>query len=213
MAAILALQSFNTGLRAALDLPFGALADRVSRRLCLVGASLGILAGAAILLAWPSLAGACVAETCFAMAAALRSGADSALLHDTLRADGRIDLYPRAESRGQAMASLGSGTAAVVGGVLAGIHLALPYVATLATAAAGAGMAWMLEERRPCDHRPEGAAGSARRLGSRGTRPPCAGRSGSWRRRSRSGAARCSRAPPAEARTDAPRGAWRAAAR
>ena len=90
VATILALQSFNTGLRAALDLPFGALADRVSRRLCLVGASLGNLAGAALLLAWPSLPGACIAETCFAVAAALRSGADSALLHDTLRADGRI---------------------------------------------------------------------------------------------------------------------------
>ena len=166
VATILALQSFNTGLRAALDLPFGALADRVSRRLCLVGASLGNLAGAALLLAWPSLPGACIAETCFAVASALRSGADSALLHDTLRADGRIDLYPRAESRGQAMASLGSGTAAVVGGVLAGIHLALPYVATLATAAAGAGMAWMLEERRPGDHRPggRGRMGAAARL-------------------------------------------------
>ncbi len=152
VATILALQSFNTGLRATLDLPFGALADRVSRRLCLVGASLAVLAGAAAALIRPSLAGACVAEALFAVAAALRSGADSALLHDTLRLGGRGELYPSAESRGQAMASLGSGAAAVVGGVLAGVDLALPYVATLLTAAIAAAVAWTLEERRQADH-------------------------------------------------------------
>jgi hypothetical protein len=151
VATILALQSFNTGLRATLDLPFGALADRVSRRLCLVGASTGILLGAAVLLVWPSLAGACIAEALFAAAAAMRSGADSALLHDTLRADARLERYPRAESRGQACASLGSGAAAVLGGLLASVDVALPYVATLLTAAAAAALAWTLEERRPDD--------------------------------------------------------------
>lgn len=154
VAAVLGLQSFNTALRAALDLPFGALADRTSRRLCLVGGSLGILAGSAVLLAWPSLPGAIAAEGLFAVAAALRSGSDSALLYDTLRAQGRLERYPHAESRGQAMASLGSGAAAVLGGVLAGVDLALPYLATLATAALGAVLAWHLDERRPPGERP-----------------------------------------------------------
>jgi hypothetical protein len=154
VATVLALQSFNTGLRATLDLPFGALADRVSRRLCLMGASFAILAGAAVLLVWPSLPGACLAEALFAVAAALRSGADSALLFDTLRAGGQLELYPHAESRGQAMASLGSGAAAVLGGMLAGVDLALPYVATLLTAGGGAALAWTLDERRPDEHEP-----------------------------------------------------------
>jgi hypothetical protein len=159
LATVLALQSFNTALRATLDLPFGALADRVSRRLCLVGSSLGILAGAAVLLVWPSLPGACLAEALFAVAAALRSGADSALLFDTLRADGHLELYPHAESRGQAMASLGSGAAAVLGGMLAGVDLALPYVATLLTAGGAAVLAWTLDERRPAEHEPPGRRG------------------------------------------------------
>jgi len=156
LATILALQSFNTGLRATLDLPFGALADRVSRRLCLVAASSGIFLGAAVLLVRPSLAGAWVAETLFAVAAALRSGADSALLHDTLRAHGRSEEYPSAESRGQAFASLGSGIAAVLGGVLASIDLALPYVASLLTAGAGAVLAATLDERRVTEPRSPG---------------------------------------------------------
>ncbi len=148
LAVILALQAYSTAVRASLDLPFGALADRASRRLCLVASSSGIFLGAAVLLLWPSLAGAWMAESLFAVAAALRSGADSALLHDTLRALGRAEEYPRAESRGQAFASLGSGAAAVLGGVLASLDLALPYVATLLTAAGGATLAWSLEERR-----------------------------------------------------------------
>lgn len=152
LAVILALQSFNTGLRATLDLPFGALADRVSRRLCLVASSSSILLGAAVLLVWPSLPGACAAETLFAIASALRSGADSALLHDTLRAAGRLEEYPHAESRGQAFASLGSGAAAVLGGVLASVDLTLPYVVTLLTAGAGAVLAWTLDERRVAEH-------------------------------------------------------------
>jgi hypothetical protein len=69
------IQSFSTALRAVLDLPLGALADRASRRLCLVGSSSAIFLGAAGLLVWPSLPGACVAEALFAVAYALRSGA------------------------------------------------------------------------------------------------------------------------------------------
>ena len=148
LATILALQSYSMALRATLDLPLGALADRLSRRLCLVGAGTDVFLGAAVVLVWPSLAGAWAAETLFAVGGALRSGADSALLYDTLRADGRLDLYPHAESRGQAMASLGSGVAAVLGGLLAAVDLALPYVVTLMTAAAGAALAWTLDERR-----------------------------------------------------------------
>src|SRR5262249_18849822 len=147
-ATILALQPYSRALRAPLDPPRGALADRLSRRLCLVGAGTDVFLGAAVVLVWPSLAGAWAAETLFAVAGALRSGADSALLYDTLRVDGRLDLYPHAESRGQAVASLGSGRAAVLGGVRAAVGLALPYVVTRMAAAAGAALAWTLDERR-----------------------------------------------------------------
>ena len=129
-AVIFALQSYNTGLRALLDLPFGAFADRHSRRACLVGSAGLALAGSAQLLVWPSVAAAWIAETLFASATALRSGADSALLYDALKADSRLGEYPRSESLGQATASFGSGAAAVLGGLLAAIDLRLPYAAT-----------------------------------------------------------------------------------
>lgn len=149
LGTILALQSMNTAVRACLDLPFGALADRTSRRRCLAASCGATLAGTALLLVHPALATAVVAELAFALAAALRSGSDSALLFDTLRADGRPELYARAESRGQAIASLGAGISAVAGGLLAAWDLALPFAASLVASGIGVLVALRLDERRP----------------------------------------------------------------
>ncbi len=148
LAAILLIQAAYTALRAALDMPFGALADRTSRRWCLAGNSIAVVIGSMALLVRPSLLTVCVAEALFAIGSALRSGADSALLYDTLHADGHDGRYPTAESRGQAMASIGSGTTAVVGGLLAAVDLGLPYFATIALSIAGLVTALRLDERR-----------------------------------------------------------------
>ena len=77
LATILWVQTYFTALRAILDVPFGALADRTSRRLCLF-AGMVLPAVASALLLWsPTLAIVVVAETLFATGTALRSGADS----------------------------------------------------------------------------------------------------------------------------------------
>lgn len=152
MATVLGLQSYNTAVRALLDFPLGAVADRTSRRGCLVVAAAAVAVGAAALLAWPGLAAAIAAETLFALGSALRSGADSALLYDGLERAGRLAEYARAEGRGQAVTALASGTTAVVGGLLAAVDLRLPYLATVAAAGLGAAVAAGLAEagdRRP----------------------------------------------------------------
>ncbi|HLK12553.1 MAG TPA: MFS transporter [Candidatus Binatia bacterium] len=152
VATVLWLQSYNTTVRALLDFPFGAVADRTSRRGCLVAAAAAVATGAAALLVRPGLDVAIAAETLFAVASALRSGADSALLYDGLERAGRLAEYPRAEGRGQAVTALASGATAVVGGLLAAVDLRLPYVATVLAAAASAAAAAGLAEdpsRRP----------------------------------------------------------------
>jgi Major Facilitator Superfamily len=154
MGTVLWLQSWAVGVRALLDLPFGALADRWSRRGCLLGSALAFAAGATVLLARPTLWMAVVAESAFAAGAALKSGADSALLFDALQRADRLDLYPRAESRGQAVVSLASGATAIVGGLLAAVDLRLPYVATVAAAVASGAFALRLRDdgRGPHGH-------------------------------------------------------------
>lgn len=145
-ATILWVQSYFLLVRALLDLPLGAVADRYSRRACLVAYALGHMVGAATLPLAPTLPGVLAAETVFAAAGAFRSGADSAFLFDQLKAAGRLDLYPRAESRAQAVISLASGTTAIAGGLLAAIDLRLPYVATVLAAGASAAFAWSFGE-------------------------------------------------------------------
>jgi len=146
--AILWLQAYNLSLRALLELPLGALADRWSRRGCLVASGLAVAAGAAVLLVAPSLAAAIVAETMFSTANALRSGADSALLYDALAREDLLSRYPEAEGRMRAMASLGAGVTAVAGGVLAAMDPRWPYAAAVVTSFVAALVASRLPERR-----------------------------------------------------------------
>lgn len=154
---ILRLQSYAVFVRAVLDVPFGALADRWSRRRCLEASSACFALGSLGLLVLPTLAMAILAETAFASAAALKSGADSAFLFDALSSAGALDRYPQTEGRGQATSSLASGATAVAGGFLAASDLRLPYVATLAAALAGVVVAARLggeETRRRLHARP-----------------------------------------------------------
>jgi len=137
-ATILWTQSYFLAVRATLDLPLGALADRYSRRLCLVAGALGQGIAAAALILVPAVATVWIAETVFAISSALKSGADSAFLFDALKAGDALERYARAESRGQAVVALSNGGAAVLGGVLAAVDLRLPYLATLLSATAAA---------------------------------------------------------------------------
>jgi MFS family permease len=146
LPTILGLQSYSVALRALLEVPSGALADRWSRRGCLVASALAMAGGAAVLVAAPSFAVALLAETAFAGASAFRSGADSALLHDGMRAAGAPELYPEAESRARAIGAAASAATALAGGALAEIDLAWPYVATVAASLVGAMLALRLEE-------------------------------------------------------------------
>jgi hypothetical protein len=151
LAVVLGLQSYNTGVRALLELPCGKLADRWSRRGCLVVSALALVVGMMVVVVWPALAPAVLAETLLATSTALRSGADSALLFDTLRVEDRSELYPGAESRAHAVASIGSAAAAIIGGLLASVDLRLPYVASAVAGLVTAGVAAALPEMRPED--------------------------------------------------------------
>jgi MFS family permease len=146
LATVLGLQSYNVALRALLEVPSGVLADRWSRRGCLAASALLTAAGAALLVIVPAFAAAVFAETVFGAAHALRSGADSALLHDGLEAAGAPERYPAAESRARAIGAVAAAATALAGGVLAEVGLAWPYVATVGASLVGIMFAMRLPE-------------------------------------------------------------------
>lgn len=142
------LYTIFSGAVILLEVPTGAWADRLGRRKSMaLGALLMGLSSLGYLLAY-GFALFAVFEFFFAVGLTLTSGADSAFLYDTLKQGGREEDYRNLEGKGSSAKHLGLMIAAVLGGLLATIHLALPYVATAVVSFFAVGVALCMSERR-----------------------------------------------------------------
>tara|TARA_R110002096_G_scaffold299503_6_gene494188 strand:+ start:89467 stop:90642 length:1176 start_codon:yes stop_codon:yes gene_type:complete len=112
------------------EVPTGALADRIGRRQSMMAGSLALVASGIVAYFAQSLLVFAIAETLAAVSMSLCSGADSAYLYDLLAANGRSHEYARREGTASAWHQAGSAGAFAAGGLLGEIDLALPYVAT-----------------------------------------------------------------------------------
>lgn len=101
------------------EIPSGYLADIIGRRTSLIwGSILGTL-GFAVLSISHGFHGFLVAEIILGIGGSLISGADSALLYDSLAATSKKHYYLRYEGRITALGNLGETCAAIFGGLLA----------------------------------------------------------------------------------------------
>lgn len=117
-----------------LEVPSGALADRVDRRRLIAFALLLRALGLALWMAWPTVLGSFAGAVLWATHTALASGAFEALVHDELEGVGSEDDYPVVMARiGQAShLGVALGTAASAG-LLAG-GFGMPFAAYLTLA-------------------------------------------------------------------------------
>lgn len=113
-----------------MELPTGALADRIGRRHSMLGAALTMVASGIVAYFAHGFTMFALATVLSAISMALCSGADSAYLFDLLHEHGRGHEYPRRESIASAWHQAGLAMACLAGGLLAEIDLALPYLAT-----------------------------------------------------------------------------------
>lgn len=132
----------------AFELPGGMFADRYGRRLGLAACAL-LNALGCFAYAWArGFWGFAACEFILALSTALLSGADSALLHDSLHAEGKGHEYPQAESRIRSAAFVAMAVALVLSDFwlvpLGGP--ALTYLATGVLALVGVGAAFALRE-------------------------------------------------------------------
>src|SRR5207244_1529653 len=104
----------------ALEVPSGALADRVSRRRLLSVAAVLRAAGFVLWVAVPSFAGFAAGFVLWGMKSAFTSGTWEALVYDELAAAGAADRYPRVLGRIEVLGTLG---------VVVGVAAAAPLVA------------------------------------------------------------------------------------
>lgn len=143
---ILSLAAIYSAVVILVEIPTGALADRIGRRTSMMLGALAMVASCLIAYQAHSFAGFAVAEIFAAASISLCSGADSAYLFDLLSSDDRTDEYPRSEGTASAAKNAGSAIAFAAGGLLGEIDLALPYLATAAVAAVAFLIALALSE-------------------------------------------------------------------
>lgn len=134
MFEVFALQAIFATVVAVLEVPSGYLADRVGyRRVLFVGALLGACGWAAYCLA-TDFASAMVGELMLAVSVSvsLLSGADTALLYESLTALGQREQFTRWFSRMRAFGGVMEGSAALLGAWMYASDAYLPFMVQVA---------------------------------------------------------------------------------
>ena len=147
---VMILSAIYSAVIVLIEVPTGALADRIGRRHSMLAGSLAMVASGIVAYTAHGFLGFAIAYVLAAVSMALCSGADSAYLFDLLYEGGHGHEYPERESVASAWHQVGSALACAAGGVLGEIDLALPYLVTAVVAFAAFIVALFLRtERRP----------------------------------------------------------------
>lgn len=129
MKDIMVLQAVYSIAIVILEIPSGYLADIWGRkRTLLLGAILGV-AGFSMYSLSHGFAGFLIAEIILGIGQSCVSGADSAMLYDSMLEVKQEKQYSRYEGRITSLGNLAEALAAIIGGVLATISLRSPYFA------------------------------------------------------------------------------------
>ena len=125
---IFVLQSVYCLTLAILEIPSGYFADFFGRKNSLVIGSIFIFLGYLIFCSFIGFEMFLLAEILIAIGGSLMSGADSAIMYDTLVELNRKDQYTRVEGKTYAIGNFSEGIAGLIGGtILASISLLLPF--------------------------------------------------------------------------------------
>lgn len=129
MKDIMVLQAVYSIAIVVLEVPSGYLADVIGRRKTLIiGAMFGAVGFTTYSLSYGFL-GFLVAEIILGIGQSCISGADSAMLYDSLLEKGEEKKYTRFEGRITSIGNIAEAVAGILGGLLAGITLRIPYLA------------------------------------------------------------------------------------
>ena len=131
MKDIMVLQAVYSIAIVVLEIPSGYLADVIGRRKTLIiGAMFGTIGFTTYSFSYGFL-GFLVAEIILGIGQSCISGADSAMLYDSLLERGEEKKYTRFEGRITSLGNIAEAVAGILGGLLAGITLRVPYFAQI----------------------------------------------------------------------------------
>jgi MFS family permease len=128
LSEILLLQAIFSAATLVMEYPSGYLSDRIGYRFTLHLASLLGIVGWTVYTFADSFNGVLLAEMLLGISYAFISGADSALLYESLRQSGREEDYARFDGRMTAWAQSGEAAGALFAGVLYAWAPLLPFI-------------------------------------------------------------------------------------
>jgi len=146
MKDIFILQAIYSVSIVVLEIPSGYLADVLGRKITLVfGTILGFLGFITYSFSF-GFVGFLIAEIILGLGQSLISGADSAMLYDSLLETGKKDKYIKFEGRMVSVGNFAEAIAGILGGLLATLSLRYPYYAQTIVAFSGIPAALFLME-------------------------------------------------------------------
>ena len=111
-----------------LEIPSGYFADKIGRKsTLLIGATMGVV-GMFTYSFFSGFWAFLFAEIVLGVSQSFVSGADSAMMYDSLIQDGRENLYSKFEGRNTAIGNGAESIAAILGGLLAEFSFRLPFI-------------------------------------------------------------------------------------
>lgn len=143
------LQSWFSVWVFALEIPTGAIADQIGRKHSLMLGAFFIAVATVVYGSIPSFTIFLLAEFLFAVGYALNSGADQALLYDTLKSQGREGESKKILGRADALILAGMMVAAPLGSLIAArFGLNAPQIMTAIPMLIAGAIAWSIPEPR-----------------------------------------------------------------
>ncbi|MFW9782364.1 MAG: MFS transporter [Candidatus Heimdallarchaeota archaeon] len=127
---VMFLQSFFTMMILLLEIPCGAVADYLSRKLSLTLGAISTALAALIYGIYPHIVIFTIGETLWAFGAALTSGSDQAFLYDTLKKLNQENKISKIMAKNRSFMLLGIGISAPLGSIIAA-SLSLNLVMTM----------------------------------------------------------------------------------
>ncbi|WP_437816279.1 MFS transporter [Sorangium sp. So ce1078] len=164
VATMMSVQaSFNLSI-ALFEFPSGYIADRLGHRRALVLGSCSILLGWLLYALAHALWSVLLAELVLGVGFSLVSGADSALLYDSLREQGREHEFARWYGRMRSIAQISSGSSALIAGFLYARWSRLPFVIEVAAWVLALGIALRFGETQRAQPKVEDHLGRMRAI-------------------------------------------------
>jgi len=146
LSQVFILQAIYSVSIVALEIPSGYFADVLGRKKSIIAGAIMGFCGFLIYSLSFGFIGFVFAEIILGFGQSMISGADSAILYDTLIDKGKEKDYLKHEGRMTSVGNFAEATAGIIGGLLAGLSLRYPFYAQTAIAFIGIPAAFTLVE-------------------------------------------------------------------